>query len=114
MLQYIMRNRFVGWEANSNEASEEIAAANRALVGGERKVWDANFAYQMALASGDIDKIHAAERALKQALAEDIRRKGGRHEDVLLMQKAFHGIENNTPKLLGVLGLLAVVVFLLK
>lgn len=88
-----MTNLFRGWERNSNSAGDEIAAANRALVGGERKVWDANFAYQMALSQGDPNKIHAAEASMHAALAEDIRRKGGRLEDVLMMQRSFHGSE---------------------
>lgn len=89
-----MTDLFRGWERNSNSAGDEIAAANRAIVGGERKVWDANFAYQMALAQGDPSKIHAAEAQMHAALAEDIRRKGGRHEDVLMMQRSFHGTED--------------------
>jgi len=88
-----MTNLLRGWKANSNGAGDEIAAANRAMVGGERRVLNANFAYQMALSQGDPSKIHAAEANLKAALAEDIRRKGGRHEDILLMQRSFHGIE---------------------
>lgn len=111
-----MRNRINGWEANYNEDREQVAAANRALVSGERKVWDANFSYQMALSSGDPQKIHAAEAALKQALAEDIRRKGGRMEDVLLMQRSFHGTNGNPnkSKWLAVIGLTVLAIFFFK
>jgi hypothetical protein len=103
-----------GWVRNSNGAGDEIAAANRALIGGERRVWDANFAYQMAVSSGDAQKIHAAEKALQAALAEDIRRKGGRHEDVLMMQRSFLGESSVSFKWLPLLGLVAVLFYLAK
>lgn len=103
-----MTNLLKGWESNPNSASDEIAAANRAIVGGQRKTWDANWAYQMALSQGDPSKILAAEAALQAALAEDIRRRGGRHEDVMMMHRTFSEFEVSTfNKWLLVIGLAA-------
>lgn len=109
-----MTKNLNSWVQSSNDVGDEISAANRAIISGERKVWDANFAYQMALSSGNTSSISAAEQALKAALAEDIRRKGGRHEDVLLMHRSFHGIGNSKPKWLLLLALAGALFYFLK
>lgn len=110
-----MTDLLKGWEANPDSARDEIAAANRAIVGGQRKTWDANWAYQMALSQGDPTKILAAEAALQAALAEDIRRRGGRHEDVMMMHRTFSEFEvSSLNKWLLVLGLTAGLYFFAK
>ena len=91
-----MNNLFRGWSKDSDGVGDEIAAANRAITSGERRVMDANFAYRMALARGNSAEIFSAENKLKEAVETDIRRKGGRHEDILLMQREFNHLGQTT------------------
>jgi hypothetical protein len=91
-----MDSLFSGWESGSDGAGDEIAAANRALVSGGRKVMDAEFFYRMATSRGNPAEIFAAENRLKAAMEEDIRRRGGRLEDIMIAQKNFNHLGQTT------------------
>jgi len=57
------------WVKGANDVGDEIAAANRAMRAGERRVPDAGFLYRMALSRNDPKAIFEAENRLKEAIA---------------------------------------------
>jgi len=108
-----------GWEKRSDDVGDEIAAANRAIVGGERQVLDAEFAHRMALSRGNPAEIFATENRLREALEVDIRRKGGRSEDFLMTQRRFNHLGqtdkiSNTGNWLLLLGLVVSLYYFTK